>query len=253
MWFAFIHAWGRVLRGLGLDPQALWTNIVAGLIVAGIFAVGGILIARAAHSLSTTSPPSGVSKPTPPPGKRALARQLTSTQLNAILVPKSAYQKLPGTDGIVQADSDSYALQGGLPSLKLCNAPIQIPGIGADSSSSYESVTVLPGNIYFGSHAASFAGQGARQLLPEAASEGPTCGWRSLPGPGLDDQSVRLTTDQEGPEGATLHDDVILVRSGAAVLEVGTAVFSGSHSSDAEMLAEGAAKRPAHAEHRPAT
>ena len=136
-----------------------------------------------------------------------------------------------------------------MPSLKLCNSAIQIPGLGADSSSSYQSVTVVPGDIYFGSDAASFAGRGAEQLLTTAASQGPTCGWRPIPGPRLDDQVVRLTTDQAGPESTTLHDDVILVRSGAAVLEVGTAVFGGSHSNDAEMLAEGAAQRLAQAEH----
>ena len=138
-------------------------------------------------------------------------------------------------------------------SLKLCNSSIQTSGFKGDSSFSYESVTVLPGNIYFGSDAASFAGLGAKQLLDDAASEGPSCDWSSVYGRRLDDQSVRLTKDQEGPEGTTLRDDVILVRSGAAVVEVGTAVFSGSHSSDAEILAEGAAQRLAHAEHRRAT
>lgn len=179
----------------------------------------------------------------------SLGRQLTSARLNAVLVPQSDYQKLPTvSDNGLQADSDSYALQGGIPSLKLCNSPIQAPGLGADSSSSYESVTVLPGNIYFGSDAGSFSGQGAAELLSTAASQGPSCDWRSLPGPQLDDQVVRLTKDQSGPEDTTLHNDLILVRSGAAVLEVGTAVFSGSHSADAEMLAEGAARRLAQAE-----
>jgi hypothetical protein len=211
------------------------------------------------HAATSSSPPGGTSgtgdtSGTGNTGGQSLGRQLTATQANAILVPKSAYEKLPSaSNGIVDADSDSYALQGGIPALKLCNSAIQIPGAGADASSSYKSVTVLPGDIYFGSAAASFAGQGAKQLLVKAKSEGPTCGWRSLSGARLDDQTVRLTTDQEGPEGNTLHDDVILVRSGAAVLEVGTAVFSGSHSSDAEILAEGAAKGLAHAEQRPTT
>jgi hypothetical protein len=172
--------------------------------------VGLILISAIASSLqkkgtSTSSSSARAGRAQSSSGsrkrRRPLGPQLTAAQLSAVLVPKSAFQKLPGaSDGIFDSDSDSYALQGGIPSLKLCNAPIQIPGLRADSFESWESVTVLPGDIYFGSDAASFSGQGAKQLLATAGAQATTCGWRSVPGPRLDDQVVRITTNQPGPE-----------------------------------------------------
>jgi hypothetical protein len=234
--------------------------VVGGLILAGVLGVirsmsSGQSRVTSSHSTSSSGshgPPAGGSGSTGPTGSTTSpGPQLTASQLTAILVPRSAYQKLPDFSGSagVLADTSNYALQGGVPSLTLCNSAIRIPGLGADSASSYQGGFTTSGNAYIGSDAASFAGTGAAQLLSSAAAQGQTCGWRSIPGPRLDDQVVRLTTDQAGPSEVTLHDDVILVRSGAAVLEIGSAVFSGSHSSDAETLAEGAAQRLAQAEH----
>ncbi len=180
----------------------------------------------------------------------ALGPQLTANQLKPVLVSQAAWQGIvpssydPSTIG---QDTSNYALQGGLPALKLCSATIPAPGLGADVSSAYD--LIGEPTIYYASDAASFAGQGAKQLVSAAAAQAPNCGWRSLPGPQLDDQVVRLTMDQNGPTGTPLHDDVILVRDGAAVTEVATATVSGTHSADAESLAQGAAQRLAQAEH----
>jgi hypothetical protein len=161
------------------------------------------------------------------------------------LVPASAYNRLlPDFYDLLDQDSGSYALQGGISALKLCNTELPTPGLGPDSSSAY--VSVPPGvrpNIYFGSDAASFTGSGAVQFLKAAGQQAPACGWRSLPGPPLDSQTVRLTMDVRSPDSDTLHGDVILVRAGKAVAAIATATVSGSHSSDAEGLAEGVAKR----------
>lgn len=235
--------------------------VVSGLILAGIFgALRSMSSGQSRVSSSRSTSPSGSPKGPPAGGPgstgttgstTSLGPQLTASQLTAILVPQSAYQKLPDFSGDagVLADTSNYALQGGVPSLKLCNSAIRIPALGADSSSSYQGGFTAEGNAYIGSDAASFEGTGAEQLLSSAAAQGPTCGWRIIPGPRLDDQVIRLTTDKTGPSEVILHDDIILVRSGAAVLEIGSAVFSGSHSSDAETLAEGAAQRLAQAEH----
>jgi hypothetical protein len=241
---------GHKQEGLrGSQRPWRWAALVCAIVVV-VLAVVGAIENQSGNSSTQSTSSSSQSPATPARRTVSLGRQLTAEQLAPVLVPQSAYQKLPDvvSGGIFQRDTSDYALQGGLPSLKLCSAAIRAPGLGADSAMSYEDVTVLPGNVYYGSDAASFVGRGAEQLLATAAAQAPTCGWRSLPGDRLDDQVVRLTTDQAGPENTSLHDDVILVRSGAAVLEIGTAVFSGSHSNDAEILAEGAARRLAQAE-----
>jgi serine/threonine protein kinase len=189
-------------------------------------------------SSSTTSTSSSTSQP---PSGPQLGPQLTAQQLAATLTPLAEFNNLldPADQGTLYPDTSAYALQGGLPVLKLCNAAIPVQGLGADSNSAYNSGTTR----YYGSDAASLAGQGAQQLLSTAGAQAQTCGWRSLPGPQLDDQVVRLTTDQNGPGSSPLHDDVILIRDTATVLEIGSATASGSHSSDAEKIAEDGAKR----------
>jgi hypothetical protein len=197
------------------------------------------------HTGTTTTTQSTTNTTQPP-----LGPQLTAAQLTPVLVPQSAFDKLlpdfypPPTD----QDQSAYALHGGLPSLNLCSSPIPASGLGADTSSSYRAIPYgVRATIYFGSDAGSFAGQGAATFLNTAAARGSTCGWRSLPGPTLDDQVVRLTSDQQNPDANTLHDDVILVRDRSCVVEVATATTAGTHSSDAETLADDAAKRLAQA------
>ena len=148
---------------------------------------------------------------------------LSAMQLEAVLVPGAAYNRLlPDFYGTPDQDPDSYALQGGIPALKLCNSPLPAPGLGNDASSAYRAVPAgARPFIYFASDAASFTGGGAAQFLAAASEQGPARGWRLLPGP--DSQFVRLTMDVQSPNGDTLHGDVILVRSGFAVGEVGTA------------------------------
>ncbi len=178
----------------------------------------------------------------------SLGVELTAAQLAPVLVPSASYRRLfPDFYDLLNQDGNNRALQGGIPSLHLCNGPLPTVGLGAETASSY--VSVPPGvrpNIYFGSNAASFSGMGAKVFLDNAAQEAPTCGWRILPGAILDDQVVRLTMDQQDPDG-DVHADVILVRKEACVVEIGTATTSGTHSSDAEIIAVGAATRLAQA------
>jgi hypothetical protein len=247
------HSLPTVLR------QPVIVAVISSLIVAGILGAirsmssgqGRVSSSPSTSSAASHGPPADTGSTGSTGSTTSPRPQLTTSQLTAILVAQSAYQKLPDFSGPagVLADASNYALQGGVASLRLCNSVIHILELGADSTSSYQGGFTSSGNAYIGSDAGSFDGTGAEQLLSSAASQGRTCGWRSIPGPRLDDQVVRLTTDQAGPSQVTLHDDVILVRSGATVLEIGSAVFSGSHSSDAETLAEGAAQGLAQAEH----
>ena len=225
------HALGTVLR------HPIIAAVLAGLILAAVLGGGRSNTPSSQSSSIPTSPTNTKSTPTLP--------QPSATQLQAVLVPASAYHRLlPDFYDLLDQDSDSYALQGGIPALKLCNSALPTSDLGPDSASAYVSVPVgARPNIYYGSDAASFTANGATQFLAAAAQQAPTCGWRSLPGPPLGSQTIRLTMDVQSPGGDTLYGDVILVRAGSAVAEIATATVSGSHSADAEGLAEGVAKR----------
>ena len=180
---------------------------------------------------------------TTPAGGASLGPTLSADQLTPVLVKLSAYQPLLGQYGSANPDASSYGLQGGIPALQLCNSKIPTPGLAADTATSYVGYPSNSPTSYFGSDAASFTGQGAREFVSAAARQALVCGWRSLPGKQLDDQVVRLTTDQQSPNNDMLHDDVILIRDKSCVLEIGLAESSGTHSSDADALAVAAARR----------
>lgn len=231
------------------------SNVAAGLLVVGIVALiswgasqifgNGTAASRSSGSSSAGSGSTAVIQSNGSDGTAAPARslgpQLTASQLAAVLIPGSKYEAIAGTS--LGTDTVNYSLRGGIAALKLCSSTIPAVGLGADSSSAFAAPSA-----YFGSDAATFAGDGAEQFLATAAAQAATCGWRALPGQKLDDQVVRLTTDMPF-NTEPLHYDVILIRSGAAVLEIGTATISGSHSSDAEKLADDAAVALAQATH----
>jgi hypothetical protein len=230
-------------------PAMLWVGVGLGLLGVALIASAGSGKGTPPHHPGT--PPTTI--PTPASGETV--PELSDTALQAILVPKSEYAPLlPEYYEKVEEDENAvkFALQEGVPKLTLCNASIPATGLGPDAAAAYRGEPLgVRANIYFGSDAASFSTrQAAEAWMKQAEEEGTGCGWRALEGPQLDDQTVRLTKDQSGEEYEGRKADVVLVRAGGSVLEVGTETTKGSHSADASRLAEGAALRLARAVHR---
>ncbi len=247
------------LTGAGILAIAILAAVLA-LEAGGTKRPSGVIAAKktkpSTPTTPTTSPGATSSTKTTQPAPASasgssLGPQLNSTQQAQVLVSQSLIESVLGANyASPNVDSSNYALFGGIQTLSLCSqATVAAPGFAGDEPTSYviQAYGTLP-TAYVGSDVATFNGQGAVEFMANVRREAATCQWLQLsnaPIPG--NQVIRLTTQQVGPDQVKLNDDLILVRDGPNVLEVGSATGDGTHSAEALTWAKAGAQSLAHA------